>query len=147
MPNSQYPDVPRPGVLAVLVREESVLLVKRRFDPDAGKWGFPGGKQQLGETVAEAALRELLEETGVRGCNPRVLTILDAIDRQGPDPARPRYHYTLAVMLLEYAGGDPVASDDAEEAAWVSESELHSLSLCRQVMHVRRLALDMLFAD
>ena len=56
---------PVPGVLAVVARGRQVLLVRRAKNPDVGKWGFPGGRIELGETAAEAAVRELREETGV----------------------------------------------------------------------------------
>ena len=57
--------VPRLAVLAVVLRGEQVLLVRRANPPDAGLWGYPGGKVDWGETVEAAALRELAEETGL----------------------------------------------------------------------------------
>ena len=61
----RYPERPIVGVLAVVLRGERALVVRRRNPPLAGRWGFPGGVLELGETVAEGAMRELFEETGV----------------------------------------------------------------------------------
>ena len=61
----RYPDRPIVAVLAVVVRGEQALIVQRAQQPNAGRWGFPGGVLELGETVGEGAMRELLEETGV----------------------------------------------------------------------------------
>src|SRR5690554_2944487 len=72
---------PVPGVLAVVARNGQVLLVRRAKPPDRGMWGFPGGRIEPGETAAEAAVRELREETGVDASAGRVLTAIDVIDR------------------------------------------------------------------
>ena len=61
----RYPDRPIVGVLAVVLRDERALVVRRSNPPLAGRWGFPGGVLEFGETVAEGAMRELVEETGV----------------------------------------------------------------------------------
>src|SRR5436305_14608746 len=65
----RYPDRPIVAVLAVVLRGEApdtrALIVQRAQQPNAGRWGFPGGVLELGETVAEGATRELLEETGI----------------------------------------------------------------------------------
>ncbi len=58
---------PVPAVIAVVVHDGQALLVRRANPPDAGLWGFPGGKIEFGETVKAAATRELLEETGIHG--------------------------------------------------------------------------------
>ena len=66
MEKREYPDRPYVGVGVVVFRDQEVLLVKRNKEPNKGQWSIPGGKQMIGETVAEAAQRELLEETGVK---------------------------------------------------------------------------------
>ena len=71
--------IPVPASLAIVVKDDRVLLVRRAHAPDAGLWGFPGGKISWGETVEAAAERELLEETGVLGRSVKVLTALNAI--------------------------------------------------------------------
>lgn len=88
----QAPSVPVPAVIAVVIRDGRALLVRRAYPPDAGLWGFPGGKVEYGETVAAAALRELREETAVEAKAEGVLTTLDILDRD--EAGRLRHHYT-----------------------------------------------------
>ncbi|MDN3718421.1 NUDIX domain-containing protein [Roseibium salinum] len=61
-----YPDAPRIGVSVLCHRDGRVLMVKRGKDPYKGHWSLPGGLVELGETLLEAAERELLEETGAK---------------------------------------------------------------------------------
>lgn len=104
------------AALAVVLHEEQVLLVRRRNPPDAGLWGFPGGKVELGESVATAALRELREETAIEA---KVLHLLDGLDVIGrvADGVL-AHHYYLVAMACRYVSGTLVAGDDAEEARW-----------------------------
>ena len=74
-------EAPKVAALAVTVRADQVLLVKRKNEPDAGLWGFPGGHVELGETALFAAARELREETSVIGRPLQYLTNVDVIVR------------------------------------------------------------------
>jgi 8-oxo-dGTP diphosphatase len=107
---------PRPAAIAIVPRDGKVLLVRRANPPDPGRWGFPGGKIELGETVAQAAIRELAEETGVRAEAVETLDALDTILR-GADGAL-KFHYVLVAVLCRYLDGEPVANDDVHEAGW-----------------------------
>src|SRR5271169_2278691 len=89
----RYPERPIVGVLAVVLRGERALVVRRANPPMAGRWGFPGGVLELGEGVAEGAMRELFEETGVTAEAAETLTVIDTIDRD--DQGRIRHHYVL----------------------------------------------------
>ncbi|WP_414471929.1 NUDIX hydrolase [Microvirga sp. M2] len=71
--------IPVPAVIAVVVHEGRALLVRRANPPDAGLWGFPGGKIDFGETVADAAIRELREETGIAAEAQELITALDVL--------------------------------------------------------------------
>ena len=75
----EYPDRPFVGVGMIVFRDHEVLIVKRDKDPNKGHWSIPGGKQMLGETVAKAAKRELLEETGVKVGPILLVDVVDAI--------------------------------------------------------------------
>lgn len=115
-------DAPIVATLAVVVRAGTVLLVRRANPPDAGFWGFPGGKIEAGETIREAAVRELYEETGVIADTAKVLSALDAFDRD--DVGALRHHYVLIPVLCAWASGEPVAQDDALEARWFDLADL-----------------------
>jgi ADP-ribose pyrophosphatase YjhB (NUDIX family) len=109
-------------VLAVVLRGDRVLVVRRANPPMPGRWGFPGGVLELGETVAQGAMRELLEETGVTAEAAGPLTVIDTIDRDGE--GRVRYHYTLVAVIGHWQSGEGVAGDDADEIAWLTRTEI-----------------------
>jgi ADP-ribose pyrophosphatase YjhB (NUDIX family) len=113
---------PQLCVGAVAQRTNELLLVRRGTSPGKGLWSVPGGRLEPGETVAEAVVRELLEETDLHGvCGP----LIGWVERIGPG-----WHYVILdfeVVLLDR--GDPVAGDDAAEAAWVPVWEVPELDL------------------
>ena len=118
----RYPDRPIVGVLAVVMRGDRVLVVRRANPPMPGRWGFPGGVLELGETVAQGAMRELFEETGIEAEAAGPLTVIDTIER---DPeGRVRYHYTLVAVIGHWQSGEGVPGDDADELAWLTRSEI-----------------------
>jgi len=118
----RYPDRPIVGVLAVVMRGERALVVRRANPPMPGRWGFPGGVLELGETIAQGAMRELLEETGVTAEAAGPLTVIDTIDRDRE--GRVRYHYTLVAVIGHWQSGDGVPGDDADKVAWLTRAEI-----------------------
>lgn len=129
---------PIAAALAVVVRGGRLLLVRRGHRPDAGKWGFPGGKIEPGETVMAAARRELAEETGVAAEPVEVLTALDVIRR---DDSGLLHHYVLVAVLCRWSGGDGTAADDAEETGWFDLGAIRALERSADVERVAALAL------
>ena len=130
----EYPDRPYVGVGVIVFRDKDVLLVKRNKDPNKGFWSIPGGKQILGETLIEAAQRELVEETGVRVDSLLLVDVADAIisDAEG----KIKYHYTLVDYMGHWYSGDSSAGDDAQEVRWVHMNELSSYSLLEKTMNI-----------
>ncbi len=102
---------PRFTADALVVRGDNVLLIRRGREPFQGYWALPGGFIDAGETMAEAALRELKEETGLKGRNARLLRVMD-------DPRRDPRGHTVTFVFLVDASGEPKGSDDAAEAAF-----------------------------
>ena len=118
----RYPDRPIVAVLAVVLRGDQVLLVQRAQQPNAGRWGFPGGVLELGETVAQGAMRELAEETGVVAEAAGWLDIHDAISRD--DDGKVQFHYTLIAVRGVWRSGEGVAGDDAADCAWTNRADI-----------------------
>lgn len=119
----------------VVWRGPQVLLIRRGKQPGYGQWSLPGGSQELGETLFEAAAREVREETGVTVAPQGVLTAVDNIVR-GPDGAV-QFHYTIIDVVADWVAGEPVASDDAMDAKWADEAEWNRLiewPILRQVL-------------
>lgn len=134
----EYPTSPLIGVGAVIWREDRVLLIRRGKPPRENEWSLPGGRQELGETVAEAARREAHEETGLAITVRDVVAVVDLIDRDAA--GRVQFHYTLIDVLAEWQSGEAVAGDDAAEVAWVALDELPRYSLWSETERVIRLA-------
>ncbi|MEX1364840.1 MAG: NUDIX hydrolase [Nannocystaceae bacterium] len=113
---------PRVGAVAVVLHQGSFLLVERGKDPGRGRWGFPGGHIEPGETAMAAALRELREETGVIGADPAYFTCVDVMEHD-PDGTLV-YHYLLAVVTCRFVSGTPIPADDAAAAQWVAAADV-----------------------
>src|SRR5690348_6812678 len=122
----RYPERPIVAVLAVVLRpmesDTRALIVQRAQQPNAGRWGFPGGVLELGETVAAGAMRELLEETGVTAEPAGFLDVHDAIHRD--DAGRVQFHYTLIAVRGIWRAGEGEPADDAAAVAWASRAEI-----------------------
>ncbi len=128
---------PVAAAIAVVVRGERLLLVRRSHKPDAGRWGFPGGKIEAGETIVAAALRELAEETGVAADPVAVLTAVDVIRREGDR----RHHYVLIAVLCRWRSGEGAAASDAEEIGWFDLAAIPALEKSPDVERIADLAL------
>ncbi len=113
---------PRPAAIAIVPHQGKVLLVRRANPPDPGRWGFPGGKIEPGESYMDAAIRELAEETTIRAEALRALDALDVIVRE-PDGAL-KFHYVLVAVLCRFLDGEPKAGDDVHDAGWFEPAQI-----------------------
>lgn len=134
----EYPDRPIIGVGVIVFRGDDVLLIRRSKPPNKGGISLPGGGQQLGETVREAAAREVMEETGLEVAITHLVDVVDVI--HGDVVGRTKFHYTLVDFAAEWQAGEPVAGDDAAEAFWVPMSEIGGLRLWTETERVIRKA-------
>lgn len=137
---------PTVAVLAIVLREGEVLLVKRKNEPDAGLWGFPGGRLDYGETLGDGACRELMEETGVTARSGPLVDVQEVIRPKDPEAGQPpEFHYLLLGILCRYVAGEPVASDDALDARFVPYDDVFGakFDLCDDVDKMLSLALKL----
>ena len=137
---TEYPDAPRAAVGAVVMRGDTVLVVKRGKAPAEGVWALPGGSVELGETLAEATEREVLEETGVVVRAGAVVHAFDAVVRE--DDGRVRFHYVIVDLACKYVSGEARAGDDVSEARFVTRAEFATLRSSRATVDLLRRVTD-----
>ncbi|MFX1329736.1 MAG: NUDIX hydrolase [Promethearchaeota archaeon] len=134
----KYPIRPHVGVGVLLVRKDHLLLVKRKYNPDAGYWSIPGGHLDLGEKVELAAEREAFEETGFKVKIKKLAGIIDKI--MYDDKGNIEYHYVLINYFVEQIEGainqPPKAADDALEAKFVPFHQLKNYKLTESLIEL-----------
>jgi 8-oxo-dGTP diphosphatase len=136
-----YPDRPFVGVGAVIVVERKIVLIRRRYEPLAGRWSLPGGIVELGETLEGAVAREMEEETGLRVEVGPVIEVFDRITRD--HEGRIRYHYVLVDYLCRPLGGDLRAGSDVDDAVLVEPADLGRYDLTGKATAVIERALEL----
>jgi len=111
-----------------------VLLIRRGKAPLKGEWSLPGGRMEMGEGVAQTALRELEEETGV---SAELLGLIDVVDH---------FHDGGQAVLIDYAArwiaGEPAAGDDAMDARFFPIDEAMALVAWDETRRVIALAIE-----
>lgn len=125
----EYPERPLVGVGVVVIKEGRILLVRRAFDPGAGKWSIPGGLVETGETLSAAGARECEEETGLK---VQVLELINAFDMiEEDDDGKTRYHYVLVDFLASQVGGEERPNQEVSELRWTTYDEAKKLDLTK----------------
>ena len=109
------------AVGAVVVRDGRLLLVRRGRGVAAGSWSLPGGRVEGGERLEDALLRELREETGLRG---RATGLCGIAEREFGEE-----HFVILDYWVESPDGEATAGDDAADVRWLRASDLEELDL------------------
>lgn len=111
-----------------IIKNDKILLIKRKNDPFKGKWALPGGFVEYGEKVEDAVKREVYEETGLKTKIKKIIGVYS-------DPNRdPRGHTVTIVYLLDIIGGDLKSNDDASDAKFFNFKELPDLSFDHNII-------------
>jgi 8-oxo-dGTP diphosphatase len=144
----EYPDRPIIGIGGVVIHEDRALLIRRGSEPLRGEWSIPGGSLELGETLEQGVVRELLEETGLEVRITGMIEIFERIFSEVPiryvdGKPRPRYHYVIVDYLCERRSGEPRAGGDAVDVAYSREDELERFHLTETALRVLRKAFAM----
>jgi ADP-ribose pyrophosphatase YjhB (NUDIX family) len=121
-----FPARPFVGASIAVIRDDRVLLAARANAPMRGVWTLPGGLVEAGETLAEAALRELREEVGLEARVVGVLSPTEIIDRDAE--GRARHHYVVHPHAALWQGGEPVAGPEALGVRWARLDEVAELA-------------------
>lgn len=134
----EFPCGPIVAVGGVVCREDQVLLIKRGTDPGKGTWSIPGGVVRLGESLREAVVREVREETGL---DVEAVEQLGTVERIERDQGRVRFHYVIVDYACRVKGGTPKAGSDANDIRWFALGELEPLGLSREALTIVERAL------
>lgn len=124
---------PKLGVSACVWREGRVLLVQRSQPPLTGMWALPGGHVEPGETLVEAAAREVLEETGIAARIAQLAGLYDLIRRA--DDGALALHYVIACYTAHWTSGEARAGSDALFAEWAGLDQLSGRGFAPNVRH------------
>ena len=111
---------PKLGVSACVWHTQKVLIIQRANPPFAGLWSLPGGRVEAGETVVDAAHRELFEETGIKADLKKLLGVYNLTYRDGT--------YMIACYMGRWKSGKALASGDVMATRWALPTELDALS-------------------
>ena len=130
----EYPDRPFVGVGVVVWRGDELLLIQRGKAPRYGSWSLPSGRQKLGETVRETALREIKEETNLDVDITSLIDVVDSLTHD--DDGKVRFHYTLVDFTAEWRDGTAVAGSDAAGVRWVRADDLDRYELWTETIRI-----------
>jgi len=120
---------PIPGVGAVIIHNNSILLVKRANEPYKNEWSIPGGKVKWGETLQQAAEREIFEETNIVIKAKEPVYQFEIIDHNNC-----QFHYVVIDLLATYIRGKPKANSDAKEVKWINLENLNDYNINHETL-------------
>jgi ADP-ribose pyrophosphatase YjhB (NUDIX family) len=120
-----YPERPFLAVSAAIVRAGQVLVVRRARPPADGLFSLPGGVVEIGETLVQAVMREVAEETSITIEPVGLAGYREAIARDRDD--RVERHFVILPFAARWLAGEPVLNEELSEARWVHPAELAGL--------------------
>ena len=136
MSDREYPLRPIVAVGTVVVRNGSVLLARRGKPPSQGKWSVPGGAVDVGESLEDAARREIREECGIEVELTDTIEVIQRVTRD--EGQRVRFHYVIVDYLARWKAGEPRPSEEAADVRWFRPDELDGLDMTAGTAEVIR---------
>ena len=121
-----YPATPILAVSAAIIRGGKVLIVRRARPPAGGLYTLPGGGVEVGETLIEAVVREVREETALAIEPVALAGYREAITRDGY--GRIERHFVILPFAARWIAGEPMLNDELSEAMWLDPSEIAGLN-------------------
>jgi 8-oxo-dGTP diphosphatase len=115
-----YPNRPFLAVSIAVFREGRVLVARRATQPLRGLYSLPGGVVEIGETLREAALRELHEEVGL---SAEIVAFNDHVEAIQRDEKGVSAHYVIASFVGRWLAGEPVLTREVDSALWIDPAE------------------------
>jgi 8-oxo-dGTP diphosphatase len=115
-----YPSRPILAASVAVFRDNRILLARRAKAPLIGLYSLPGGLVEPGETMREAAARELMEEVGIVA---RIVAFNDHIESIVRDDSGVRQHYVIASFAALWTSGEARTSEETDSVLWVSAQE------------------------
>lgn len=126
----EYPEMPVLAVGVLILNKDQVLLARRAQDPGRGLWSVPGGVVELGETLEEAARREVREECALDVEIGHPIHISEVIvPDSGSSSKRIRFHYVIIYFIAHYRSGQPAPGSDSLEVRWAGKSAVDELEM------------------
>ena len=120
-----YPTRPYLAVSAAIFRDGRVLIVRRGRPPAHGLYTLPGGGVELGETLEQAVVREVREETGLAVAPLALVGFREAIGRDAA--GRIERHFVILPFAARWIAGEPVLNEELSEWRWVEQDEIADL--------------------
>jgi ADP-ribose pyrophosphatase YjhB (NUDIX family) len=120
-----YPDRPYLAVSAAIIRDGRVLVARRARGPALGIWTMPGGVVEAGETLIEALMREIKEETSLTIEPVALAGHREVVVRDGQ--GRASRHFVILCFASRWIAGEPRLNEELSDARWLRPEELSTL--------------------
>jgi len=137
----EYHNFPILSAGGIIIIDDKVVIIKRKTEPDSGKWTIPGGAINVGEKIRDGLRREVFEETALKVKVGNLIDIAEKIfkDNEG----KIIYHYVILDYICKYISGSMKASSDAEELMLVKMDDLDKFELVNGTMRVIEKTFDL----
>lgn len=138
--NRTYPDRPFLAVSAAIIRDGDVLIVRRARQPAGGIYTLPGGMVEVGETLNEAVMREVMEETALT-IEPVALAGFREVIIRDPESKVER-HFVIMAFAARWLAGEPTLNEELSEAHWLRPAALDGLQTTEGLAEIVAAAYD-----